>query len=151
MEATLPIGGFSNDIVSIIIVIVCICFVAFFSSSEASLMSANRIKLKNLIEKGDKNAILVEKIVSQHERLFSTILATENMFIIFASTFVGTITTKYFGDGNGVIISSFMMTIFIVIFGEITPKTFAAQHALNMALIVIFNFKIYNKMFGCKA
>ncbi len=136
MEATLPIGGFSNDIVSIIIVIVCICFVAFFSSSEASLMSANRIKLKNLIEKGDKNAILVEKIVSQHERLFSTILATENMFIIFASTFVGTITTKYFGDGNGVIISSFMMTIFIVIFGEITPKTFAAQHALNMALIV---------------
>lgn len=132
----MPIGGLNNDFLSFLIVFVCICFVGFFSSSEASLMSANRIKLKNLIEKGDKNAILVEKIVSKHDRLFSTILATENMFIIFASTFAGSIAEKYFGGGNGVIISSFVMTIFIVIFGEITPKTFAAQHALKMALIV---------------
>lgn len=145
MEATLPLQGFNNDFLSFLIVAVCICFVAFFSSSEAALMSANRIKLKNLIEKGDKNAILVEKIVSKHERLFATILATENMFIIFASTFAGSVAEKYFQGGNGVIISSFVMTIFIVIFGEITPKTFAAQHALNMALFAAkpINFFIH--------
>ena len=130
----MPIPIHDNGIIFVILVL-CVCAVAFFSSSEAALIAVNRIRLKNLVEKGNKNALAAEKVVSNHDKLFATILATENMFIIFASSLAGVLAVNFFGS-NGLAISTIAMTIFIVIFGEITPKTFAAQNALKMSLIV---------------
>ena len=116
MEPSVPIPIEDNGIIFLILFI-CVCLVAFFSSSEAALISVNRIRLKNLVEKGNKNAKAVEKVVSDHDKLFATILATENMFIIFASSLAGVLAVNLFGS-NGLAISTIVMTIFIVIFGK---------------------------------
>ncbi len=134
MEPHVPIPIENNGVIFVILLI-CVCAVAFFSSSEAALIAVNRIRLKNLVEKGNKNAQAAEKVVSNHDKLFATILATENMFIIFASSLAGVLAVNLLGK-NGLAISTIVMTIFIVIFGEITPKTFAAQNALKISLIV---------------
>lgn len=134
MEAQVPIP-INNNYLIFFILILCVCCVAFFSSSEAALIAVNRIRLRNLVQKGNKNAQAVEKVVSNHDRLFATILSSENMVIIFASSLAGVLAVNIWGQ-NGLAISTVVMTVFIVIFGEITPKTFAAQNALKMSLIV---------------
>ncbi|MHC9539427.1 MAG: hemolysin family protein [Vulcanimicrobiota bacterium] len=134
MEPHIPIP-FENNTLLFFILIFCISCVAFFSSSEAALISVNRIRIRNLCEKGNKNAKAVERVVSKHDRLFATILTTENMFIILASSLAGVLAVSLLGN-NGIAISTVFMTIFIVIFGEIIPKTFAAQNAVKISLIV---------------
>lgn len=134
LEPHIPIP-FENSTLIFIILMICICCVAFFSSSEAALISVNRIRIRNLSEKGNKSAKAVERVVSKHDRLFATILTTENMFIILASSLAGVLAVTFLGN-NGIAVSTVFMTIFIVIFGEIIPKTFAAQNAVKMSLIV---------------
>jgi putative hemolysin len=134
LEPTLPVP-FENTTLILLILFLCISCVAFFSSSEAALISVNRIRIRNLAEKGNKAAKAVERVVSKHDKLFATILTTENMFIILASSLAGVLMVKLLGE-KGIAFSTFMMTIFIVIFGEITPKTFAAQNAVRVSLLV---------------
>lgn len=134
MEAQIPIP-FENNTIILLIMIFCIFCVAFFSSSEAALISVNRIRIRNLIEKGNKSAMAAERVVSRHDRLFATILTTENMFIILASSLGGVLAVSILGE-KGILISTIVMTIFIVIFGEITPKTYAAQNAVKVSLLV---------------
>ncbi|MDQ7823167.1 MAG: hemolysin family protein [Candidatus Eremiobacteraeota bacterium] len=126
---------FENNYLILLILLFCIGCVAFFSSSEAALISVNRIRIKNLVEKGNKQAKAVERVISKHDKLFATILTTENMFIILASSLAGVLAVSLLGK-NGIAISTLFMTIFIVIFGEITPKTFAAQNAVKVSLLV---------------
>ncbi len=134
LEPHIPIP-FENNTLIFAILLFCISCVAFFSSSEAALISVNRIRIRNLSEKGNKKAKAVERVVSKHDRLFATILTTENMFIILASSMAGVLAVSLLGK-NGIAVSTIFMTIFIVIFGEIIPKTFAAQNAVKMSLVV---------------
>lgn len=134
METAIPIS-LNNDILIIMLIAICIIIVAFFSSSEAALMSVNKLKIKHLIEKGNKNAASVDRIIARHDKLFGTILTTENLFIILASSLGTTLSFKYFGS-EGVFISTLIMTVLIVILGEITPKTIAAALSERISLIV---------------
>jgi len=134
MEPHIPIQIGNNSVV-FIVMIFCIMCVAFFSSSEASLISVNRIRIRNLIEKGNRNAMAVERVVSKHDKLFATILTTENMFIILASSLAGVLAVSLLGE-IGIAVSSIVMTIFIVIFGDITPQTYVAQNAVKVSLLV---------------
>ena len=143
MEA-IPIG-FSNNVVGIIAIIVCILIVAFLSSSEASLISVNRIRIRNLAEKENKRARLVEAILSEHERLFGTILLTENFFIILASSLGTAILLNIFGE-DGWWIASLIMTVLVVLLGEITPKTIAVSHAESFALFVAYPIRFLIKI-----
>ena len=77
------------EIPSIIVVLLSLLAVAFFSSSEASLISVNKFRVKHLAEQGDQAAGAVLRVVEHHEKFFATILLTENAFIILASS-VGT-------------------------------------------------------------
>ena len=121
--------------VSIIIIIVCILCVAFFSSSEASLISVSRLKIRSLVEKGNKRAKAIQRMREEHDTLFGTILLTENFFIILASSLGTALAISMFPGHEAVTIAaSVVMTIIIVMFGEITPKTFAASNALRVAL-----------------
>lgn len=143
MEASIP--GIQLDIVpAIILIAFCIIMVALLASSEAGILSANKIKIKNLENNGDKRAKAVSDLMKSHEKLFATILTVENAFIIFASSISATVASGF--SEFGAVISSFVMTILIVIFGEITPKTFAARNselvALTMAIPIRFLVKI---------
>lgn len=143
MEASIP--GIQLDIVpAIVLIAFCIMMVALLASSEAGILSANKIKIKNLENNGDKRAKAVSDLMKSHEKLFATILTVENAFIIFASSISATVASGF--SEFGAVISSFVMTILIVIFGEITPKTFAARNselvALTMAIPIRFLVKI---------
>ncbi|NIN69261.1 MAG: DUF21 domain-containing protein [Anaerolineae bacterium] len=133
-EPTFPIGG-SNTLVSLVILVISLLMVAFFSSSEASLISVNKIRIRSLAEQGNRAAQAARDLWENHDRLFATILLTENAFIIFASSMGTTLALLIFGE-RGLLVASLFMTVLIVLFGEITPKTFAARNAERMSLLV---------------
>lgn len=130
----IPIEG-SGNLFSLIAIIICILIVAFLSGSEASLISVNKIRIRNLSEKANKSAKTVEDILRQHEKLFGTILLTENFFIILATSLGTALLLTIFGK-KGLLVASLLMTILIVLLSEITPKTIAVSHAENVALFV---------------
>lgn len=114
-----------------------ILMVAFFSSSEASLISVNKFRIRHLAEQGSKPAQAVNRVVSRHENFFATILFTENAFIILASSVGTAMAISIFGDGGiTVLLTTLVLTVLIVAFGEITPKALAAQAAGRWSLIV---------------
>ena len=97
---------------------------AFFSGSETGMMAANRIKLKNLSKKSDRGAKRALKLLKKPDLLLATILVGNNFANILASSIVTIIMLNYFG-GN-VLLGAVLLTTFILIFSEITPKTMAA-------------------------
>jgi putative hemolysin len=133
-EATLPVGG-SNTLVSLAILLISVLMVAFFSSSEASLISVSKIRIRSLAEQGNRAAQAARDLWEHHDRLFATILLTENAFIIFASSVGTTLALMLFGE-QGLLLASLVLTVLIVLFGEITPKTFAARNSERMSLLV---------------
>ncbi len=134
MEGSIPVGG-SNVGLQVAILILSVLVVAFFSSSEASLISVSKIRLRSLADKGHRRAQAALRVVGNHDKLFATILLTENAFIILASSIGATLALKVLGHG-GEYIATLVMTIVLVAFGEITPKTFAAANAERMSLLV---------------
>ncbi|GBD99733.1 magnesium and cobalt efflux protein CorC [bacterium BMS3Abin07] len=137
---SIPIG-ISADLSGFIAIIICLCIVAFLSSSEAALISVNKLRIKHLAEKGNKSAKTVQNILKKHERLFGTILLTENFFIIAATSLGTAILLNIFGK-EGWIYASMLMTILIVLLGEVTPKTIAVTYSFRIALIVSHPIKL---------
>ncbi|MDH4101291.1 MAG: hemolysin family protein [Nitrospirota bacterium] len=145
MEGSIPLGDGVDPVTGLIILFLCIIGVAFFSSSEAALISANRIRIRHLAEKGFVGAQAVSRLVDQHDRLFGTILLTENLLIILASSLGTALAMQFLGE-EGVLVATLVMTVLIVAFGEITPKTFAVQHSERIALIVARPMEIIMKV-----
>ncbi len=111
--------------------------VAFFSSAEASLISVNRVRISYLAEQGNRAARTVNRVLERHEKFFATILLTENACIIFASSVGTTMAIKLLGDGGSAVwLATLIMTVFIVQFGEIIPKTMAAIHSDRWSLLI---------------
>ena len=135
LQESLPFLRIDDPVVTAVIVVIAIVIVAFFSSSEASLLNYNKVRMRHLAEKGNATARIVEQINAQHSRLFATILLSENSFIIFASSVAAAYATSLW-QANGALLATVVMTVLIVIFGEITPKTFAAQNADRWALVI---------------
>jgi len=131
---SIPLGHV-DPVLSLLIMALSIMVVAFFSSSEAALISVNKIRIRRLATEGNASARAVERLVANHERLFATILLTENAFIIFSSS----VATTFFHTilpGGTELVATLIMTVLVVILGEITPKTFAAQNAERLSLLV---------------
>jgi len=122
-------------LVSLAILVISILMVAFFSSSEASLISASKIRIRSLAQQGNRAAQAAKDLWENHDKLFATILLTENAFIIFASSLGTTLALLLFGEA-GLLMASLFMTVLIVLFGQITPKTFAARNAERVSLLV---------------
>ena len=133
-ESTLPIGE-PNTLVSLAILLISVLMVAFFSSSEAALISVSKIRIRSLAEQGNRAAQTARDLWENHDKLFATILLTENAFIIFASSVSTTLSLVIFGE-QGLFVATLVTTVLIVLFGEITPKTFAARNSERMALLV---------------
>ncbi len=110
----------------IILIVVLICFSAYFSATETAFSSLNRTRLKTLCEKGNKQkqARLAYSLSEQYDRLISTILIGNNIVNI-ASASIGTVLfVSLFGD-IGATISTAVVTVAVLIFGEVTPKSIA--------------------------
>lgn len=116
-----------------------ICCSAFFSASETALASLSRIRLRNMVDEHVKNADLIMKLLEDPNRLLSSILVGNNLVNNGASALTTALVIQMFhgNTGNGAGIATIIITIIILIFGEITPKTIAAQKAEKVALIVV--------------
>lgn len=120
------------------LLIILICGSAFFSASETALTSLSKIRLRNMVEENVKNADLIMKLLEDPNRLLSSILVGNNLVNNGASALTTALAIQMFhGDtSGGAGIATVVITIIILIFGEITPKTIAAQKAEKVALVV---------------
>lgn len=123
----------TGDIVQLIILLILLALSSFFSSAETALMTVNKIRLRALVEAGDKRASLVIKITEDSGKLLSAILIGNNIVNLSASSIATTLAIKLWGSvGAG--IATGVLTFLILIFGEISPKTLATIHAEKLAL-----------------
>ncbi|MCD5398022.1 hemolysin family protein [candidate division NPL-UPA2 bacterium] len=113
---------------------------AYFSASETALTSLGKLKMKSLMEKEKKKALLLSLWVEDPNRLLTTILVGNNIANVAASVLFTIILLRLLGPtatGRAAALSMGIMTFLILVFGEITPKTYARQHAEGIALRTI--------------
>jgi Mg2+/Co2+ transporter CorB len=109
----------------------------FFSGSETGMMALNRYRLKHLAQQGHKGATKAKALLDKPERLIGVILIGNNFVNIFASAIATVLAIKLYGD-NGIAIATFLLTIIILIFAEVTPKTLAAFKPEKIAFVAAF-------------
>lgn len=121
--------------VGFIVLVLLLACSAFFSATETAFSSLNAIRIKNLANNGNAKAILVEKLSMRYDKLITTVLIGNNIVNIMASSIATVLFVEYFGNA-GVTISTAVMTILVLIFGEISPKSIAKDHAESFAMSV---------------
>ena len=125
MDSSVPIQA--------VTILILVLLSAFFSSAETSMTAANRIRIHSLAEQGNKRAITLEKVISNSNKMLSTILIGNNIVNIAASSLATTFTMKVFGSMY-IGVATGVMTLLVLLFGEITPKTIATLKADDLAL-----------------
>ncbi|MBW2977932.1 hemolysin family protein [Candidatus Woesearchaeota archaeon] len=125
----------------ILLLIVFLILSAFFSGVETALFSLSRLRVKHLLEKKRRGAKTVDEIKSKPYRLLITILIGNNVVNIAAAALATTIAIEIF-ESNVIGITTGIMTLLILIFGEITPKTLATTYKEQIALVVAWPLKI---------
>ena len=118
--------------VQILILIILLFLSGFLSSAETSLISVSKMKMRALAEEGNHRAQKVLDITEDSSKMLSAILIGNNLVNTFAASITATIAYSF--GGYAVSIATFIITLLILIFGEITPKTIATQHNEGMAL-----------------
>lgn len=123
--------------------IVLLVFSGFFSSTETAFTSFNKIRMKNLAQGGSKRATLVTKIESKYDRFLTSVLVGNNIVNISLSSiatifFIGLFKDANFSDPDsiGSTVSTVVITVAVLIFGEISPKVIARQNADKMAMLL---------------
>lgn len=107
----------------------------FFSASETSIIGLSKIKLRHMVQKGIKGALSIHRLVSKLDKVIAAILIGNNIVNIAVSSIVTGIFVQVYGYRWGVVISTFVTTMVLLIFCEVTPKILSAKHTEKMALI----------------
>ncbi len=128
------------------ILVVCLLLSAFFSGSETGLMSLNRYRLKNL-RKRNRGARLALKLLNRPDRLLGLLLIGNNAVNILASALGTVIAIRLFGDA-GIAIATAVLTVVILVFSEITPKTLGALHPERVAFPAAYVLNALMKVLG---
>lgn len=127
--------------IQMIVLIILLLLSAFFSSAETSLTTVNKIRIRSLAEDGNKRAGVVLEITENSSKLLSTILIGNNIVNISASALTTTIAYR-FGNSAVIAFSTGLITVAILIFGEITPKTIATLHAEKLSLLYAYPIRL---------
>ncbi len=123
----------AGDYISIGVLLVLVLLSAFFSSAETALTTVNRLKIRSMVEAGNKRARRVDKLISKPGKMLSAILIGNNIVNISLSAIATALTIKIWGNfATG--ITTGVVTLVVLIFGEITPKTMATHKAEKMAM-----------------
>ncbi|GAB6087720.1 HlyC/CorC family transporter [Alkaliphilus crotonatoxidans] len=125
-----------SAIIQTIVLLLLLIISAFFSASETALMSISKIRIRHLMEEEVEGASLVYQLTEKPGRLLSTILVANNAVNIGASALATSLALNFFGSG-GVAIATGIMTVLILVFAEITPKSLAAKRAERMSFRII--------------
>lgn len=122
--------------VLIVAIVICVALSAFFSASETAFTSMNRVKLKAMMQNGNKRAKLAYELGEEYDKLLSTILVGNNIVNIAASTLATSLFLYLFNNDTNIasIVNTAVMTITVLIFGEVTPKTIAKESPEKLAM-----------------
>ena len=123
----------TDSIIQLVFIIILLLLSAFFSSAEPAFTTVNRIKIRSLIESGSKRAMTVDRIIENKGKMLSAILIGNNIVNLSASTLTTSLVISLWGNyATG--IATGILTILVLIFGEISPKTAATLYADTFAL-----------------
>ena len=125
-----------SDSISLIIIVACIVMSAYFSATETAFSSLNRIRVKNLAEKGNKKAKLVMKLSENYDSLLSTILIGNNIVNIASASLATVLFVNMLGAEAGPSVSTAVTTVVVLIFGEVSPKSIAKLLSLLLNLLM---------------
>lgn len=122
-----------SDAIQIVSLMILLFLSAFFSSAETALLTVSQVRIRTLIEEGNKRAVTLDRVISNKGKMLSAILIGNNVVNLSASSLITTLAIKKFGNAY-VGIATGIITLLILIFGEISPKTMATLKAESMAL-----------------
>lgn len=128
-----------SDVIQLLAIIILVILSAFFSSAETALVTVNRIRMRGLAEEGDKRAATVLRLVKDQGKLLSAILIGNNIVNLSASSLATILVTRVLGrmglESIGPGVATGVLTLIILLFGEVSPKTMATVHSEKMSLI----------------
>ena len=136
----------ASPIIQLVIILILLALSAFFSSSETALTTVNKHKLRTLVDEGNKRAAKVIKVTENSGKLLSTILIGNNIVNISASSLATTLCTRVLGN-KYIGIATGVLTLFVLIFGEITPKTLATRYSIKLSLMFVYPISILMVIF----
>lgn len=131
---------------SVIVLVFLLCCSAFFSGSETAMFSLNPIRLQHLKKEGVSPASTVADLLSHPSKLLVTILIGNQVVNIFASSTAASLCVRLFGEQVGPVVATIGMTLLLLIFGEVTPKTFAVQNPQKYAFFACRPLQVFSKM-----
>ena len=132
----------TSILIQTIILVILLIGSGFFSASETSLMSLSKIRIRHMQEEGVKGAKLVASLIEDSNKLLSTILVGNNVVNIAATSISTALFTSLIPGASGVAVATAVMTVLVLLFGEITPKTIAANNSEKVAIFVSRPIKI---------
>jgi len=138
--------GVTSQVTLLILIVLLLGMSAFFSGSETALMTVRRIRLRQIARKHSGAVKMVEGILERPERLIGTILLGNNLVNVAMSAIATVIAISWWGDA-GVIYVTALLTVLILIFGEITPKVYARYHSERLSLLTAPVLKIIMTIF----
>ena len=118
-----------------IVLIILLSLSAFFSSAETSLTTVNKLRIRSLMEDGVKGAKTINNLIEDPSKMLGAILIGNNIVNLSASSLTTTLAITYFNSDYGTGIATGILTLLILIFGEITPKTLATIYAEKLSFI----------------
>jgi len=126
----------TEALLQLIILIISLILCAMASGAETALTSVSRIKLKNLVEEGDKKALEIERLTANPNIFLSTILVVNSVAVIIASSMTTVLALRFFPN-YGELIGTILISLVVLIFCEITPKTTAVQNPIRWARVLV--------------
>ena len=130
-----------------VILVILLLLSAFFSGSETALMSVNKYKLKHRVKNKEASALRVDYLLNNTDKTLGLILLLNNFVNILASAITTLIAIELFGD-KGVAIGAGVLTFLILVFSEVTPKTFASHYAdaiaYKISFVIYYALKVFN-------
>lgn len=125
-----------SESLQLVTIVILVMLSAFFSSAETALTTVNKHRLRSLVEEGNKTAAKILKLLENPSKMLSAILIGNNIVNISASALATTFTTEVFGNAF-VGVSTGVLTLVVLLFGEITPKSFATLYNEKIAFVYI--------------
>jgi putative hemolysin len=131
---------------SIILLVFLLCCSAFFSGSETAMFSLNPIRVHHLEKEGYPLAAIVANLLQHPSKLLVTILIGNQVVNVLASSTTAAVCVRLFGEQVGSIVATVGMTLLLLIFGEVTPKTFAVQNPQKYAFFACRPLLLFSKL-----
>jgi putative hemolysin len=136
----------STSVLYLVLLLLCLVASAFFSSAETAFISLPRTRVKHMVNTGVSGAERVERMMEQSERLLATVLLCNNFVNVAAASLGTAMAVSIWAGDIGVLIATIVVTILLLVFAEVSPKTLAMRHPDRMALLYVYPMEVITKL-----